>query len=589
MIFFLSLITLYLTNSCNFFSSKKLDIIPFEMSNGIETATYNQTLEFCEKISKLSPKIKYQSIGKSSQGYKIPMLIIDNDRYFTLKKVRKSGKVVLLIQANVHAGETDGNDAGMLLLKDMVLNNSFPKNITILFLPVVNPDGLNRFSAHNRINQNGPAKMGWRTNAQNLNLNRDFVKTETPEIQAWLKLFNSWKPDFTIDVHVTDGADYQYVLTYIVETMGNMNEIQTQWLEKYIEDTRKKVHNQGIPTFPYTSFKKWHDPRSGLYLRPTPPMLSTGYIALQNRPSILIEAHSLKPFKQRVEAVLSFIRESISFLETEAQTLVEINQKSDILSTKLFENHSLIPLDFTLTEKCDTVDFLGVEYDVIKSDLTGGDWFQYHTDKPITYQLPMFQTVTPTVEVTLPAAYIVGSEWSFIKRKLDFHGIKYVNLQSDSEIEANTYMMSNPKWSPVSIESRLMLTSVELSKSVKKHSLTKGTFIIPTNQPSSKIIAAIFDPNSSVSFLKYGFFNSVFEQTEYFETYKMEIIAREMLDSIPDLFQNFENWRNEQPQTPSHYEQLGWFWRQTPYFDYKKNVYPVLEVDEKNIQLLNEK
>lgn len=309
---------------------------PFEISGGNRTATYNETMEFCNKAQALSANIQMQTIGESSQGYEIPMLIIDRNQNFTTDKVRHSGNAVLLIQANIHSGEPDGNDAGMLLINEMLSSGSFPANTTILFIPVMNPDGLNNMSAYSRINQNGPEEVGWRTNGQRLNLNRDFVKADSPEIQAWLKIFNAWLPDFTMDIHVTDGADYQYVLTYIMENMGNMDAPQTQWQNSYIDNVlNAKMTSAGYPSFPYVSFKQWHNPRSGLYMRPSLPMMSTGYLALQNRPAIVVETHSLKPFKQRVEAVLCLIKETIMYIEKEYKALLEINRQSDSLTVQL--------------------------------------------------------------------------------------------------------------------------------------------------------------------------------------------------------------------------------------------------------------
>ena len=365
-----------------------------------------------------------------------------------------------------------------------------------------------------------------------------------------------------------------------------MDSVQTEWQNKYIENViNTKMLTAGFPMFPYVTFKKWHDPRSGLYMRPSSPMLSSGYLTLHNRPMILVEAHSLKPFKQRVEAIFYLMKETIAYLDNEYQTLLEANHLSDSLVLQLPRLNQQYPLSYLLTDKCDTINFLGVDYDIIKSDLTNGDWFQYKPDSPRTFQIPMYKTIEPADFVEIPAAYIIGPEWGpLIQRRLDLHGIKHKTISEDIDININTYVMNNPSWNKTPHEGRFMLNDVELTQISQNQHLIPGAIVIPTNQRRVKLIMNMFDPHSANSFLKYGFFNAIFEQSEYFETYVMEPMARKMLDTIPELKERFNAWKKSQPQQPTAYEQLYWFYQQTPYYDSKKNIYPVFSIDDQSLE-----
>ncbi|MEI6901281.1 MAG: M14 family zinc carboxypeptidase, partial [Bacteroidota bacterium] len=234
----------------------------FEKSGGVETSRYEETMNFCTRLSDASSWVTFTSFGKSGQGNSLPLLIVDSQGLKTADEVRKSGKAVLLVEACIHPGECEGKDAGITLIRDIVINKKYPgllDHLTLLFIPIFNVDGFTRFGPYNRINQNGPKEMGWRVNANNLNLNRDFLKAETPEMQAWLKLFNEWMPDFFIDSHTTDGADYQYVITYQMETFGNMDKGLTDWSKStFIPQMLGKMDEAGFPLFPYIEFRDWH-------------------------------------------------------------------------------------------------------------------------------------------------------------------------------------------------------------------------------------------------------------------------------------------------------------------------------------------
>lgn len=556
----------------------------YEKSDFLETPRYEETIEYAKKLADASDYISYSSFGKSLQNRDLPVLIIDKNKNFTPESVKKSGNVILLIEACIHSGESEGKEAGFMLIRDIVIYNKYPElldHTTILFIPIFNADGHERFSAYNRINQNGPKEMGWRTIANNLNLNRDFSKADAVEMQYWLKLFNAWLPDMFMDIHTTDGADYQYQLTYGMHTMGDMNQEQTEWQKKYLSEVEDKLFEDNVLMFPYVSFRRWHDPRSGLIRGTASPRYSTGYLASQNRPALLIETHMLKDYKTRVEASYQILKRTLEILQKEYAVLKKINQNADQEAAELAGKELI--LDYYTSEKDSTlVKFKGVEYDIVQSDLTNDIWVQF-SDIPKDYELVLFDKIIPSAKVKLPEAYIIPVEWSDIIHRLDLHGIKYTTLNEAKDFDIISYKFSNVSFANYPFEGRQMVNSFNKEEISLTKTFQKGSVIVPANQRTAKLIAHLLEPDGPDSFLKWGFFNSIFERKEYVETYVMEKMAREMIAENPILKDEYEKAVAENPQYyDNQWTKLFWFFERTPYWDQQKDVYPIGKLTKTN-------
>ncbi|MDD2962476.1 MAG: M14 family zinc carboxypeptidase [Bacteroidales bacterium] len=552
---------------------------PCEKTAFRETPRYDATIDFCKRMAAASPLVHYTTFGKSPQGRDLPLMVLDVNGNFDPASVRKSGNTVLLIQACIHPGEPEGKDAGLMLLRDIAFREKHRlelQNVTILFIPIFNVDGHERFGPYNRINQNGPSQMGWRTTMQNLNLNRDFMKADAPEMQAWLKLYSSWLPDFFIDTHTTDGADYEYVLTYALEDRGNIDPALGEWLaRKFTPAMEKKMEEAGFPVFPYVSFRQWHNPRSGLVSRPAPPMLSQGYAAVHNRPGLLVETHMLKPYKPRVESTLEILRIGIQTLHTEGEELRRMFAQADLSAATAASRGQKIAVrfDVSLTDSL-MVDFKGIEYHSEKSDLTGGEWFIYGHN-PQLFTLPMFNKPVVTQWVELPQAYIIPVEFSEVIDRLKLHGIEVQYLPSEATLDVATYRFTNVSFRRTSNEGRQM-PSYQTEPVKRTFVFAPGSAVVFTNQRSSRLIAHLLEPDAQDSFMSWGFFNAFFEQKEYSETYVMEKMARKMLRADTTLNQRFNKFMDENPTLrDNQWEQLNWFYRQTPYYDQRHNIYPV--------------
>lgn len=571
---FLSLALLFV------FSISNSQITYFEQSGGTKTPRYQESVEYAHLLANTYPEVQYKSFGTSPQGRELPLLIVNKKGQFTPDQ-QPVDQMVILVQACIHAGESEGKDAGFMLIRDLLNGErkiELPDNVSLLFIPIFNVDGHEHFGPYNRINQNGPEEMGFRITAQGLNLNRDYMKAESPEMQDWLKLFNEWDPDFFIDCHTTDGADYQYVLTFSMETNGNMDPGLSKWQkEEYIPAMEKHMNKAGFPIFPYVNFRNWHDPRSGLRGGAAPPMISQGYTALLNRPGLLIETHMLKPYKQRVYSTYEMLLFAVDHLSKNAGDLKKRIVKADQKWRNGSQIGESIAIDYT-TSKTDSimVDFLGVDYDIVHSDLTGGNWFQYHPEKKVTFSLPYFNKVLPAVEVNLPKAYLIPAEWTEIIQKLDLHGIAYYHLASEQEMDVSEYRFSDVKWAKSSFEGRHQINDFKLSEAKAKKVYPAGTVVVPMNQNKARLAACLLEPKANNSLLSWGFFDVIFEQKEYAESYVMEKLAREMLKENPKLKVEFEAWKKDHPElAQNQWMQLNWFYQRSPYWDDRINLYPV--------------
>lgn len=563
---------------------------PFELSGGNATPRYDETVAYCRHLAGASEWIHFTSFGRSPQDRDLPLLVVDKNGNFTPRAVRDSGNAVILIEACIHSGECCGKDAGLMLVRDMTVAKMDPRllnRVTVLFIPIFNVDGHERFGPYGRINQNGPKEMGWRTTAQNLNLNRDFLKADAPEMRAWLRLFTTWLPDFFVDIHSTDGADYQYPITYAMEIHGNMDADLTEWCRGYIDSVTKSMAAAGFPLSPYVSFRDWHDPRSGLESYASGPRYSQGYAAVQNRPGLLVEAHMLKDYETRVRGTLALLKQTLKVLNEDFRELRSLAKEADARTASHAFREEPFALSFETLPEVEEIDFLGVEYDVVKSDLTGGDWVRWG-DEPLTFRIPHYSKVVPKTTVKLPEAYLVPPECGEVIDRLELHGVEVRRLRRPARVRIRTFRFDNIRWEAerpwhsLPYEGR-HLCRFDAKSALEEREFPAGTAIVDMNQRAARVAAHILEPSGPDSFVHWGFFNTALQRVEYVESYVIEEMARKMLAEDPELKAAFENKKEEDKEFASNpWAIRDWFYRRTPYYDDRAFLYPVGFIDERD-------
>jgi hypothetical protein len=552
-----------------------------EQTDYRETPTYAETLAYARRIERASRLVRVTEFGRSGEGRALPLVVAAKGNAFTPAAARAAGKLVLLVQANIHAGETDGLDAGLALLRDIAITKSRESlldHVTFLFIPVYNVDGFERRSPFNRINQNGPSEMGWRGTATNLNLNRDYMKADAPETRAWLRLWNEWSPDLFVDCHVTDGADFRYNVTYQYEQHQNVPEPLLGWMKSAF-DTRivPATETSGNLLAPYITLRDGRDPSKGMEGFIETPRYSTGYTPTRNRPGLLIETHMLKDYRTRVRGTYDLLVAVLAELNRDPQGLRRVLRETDDAITaegRTYDPARRVPLRLDFTDKTEPFKFKGVEFRIERSDVSGGERIIYG-DKPVDLTIPYFNEARVTASVAPPLYYVVPPQWTDVISVLAAHGLQMKQLAEPATLEVESYRFSDVRWSPAPFEGRNTVTQKN-TKVRERRLYREGSVIIPLAQASARVAVHLLEPDSPDSFVSWGFFNPIFEQKEYGESYMLEKLAREMLAKDENLRREFERRVATDPQfVKSQRARLSFFYDRSPYADARLNLYPV--------------
>ncbi|MEZ5424701.1 MAG: M14 family metallopeptidase [Pyrinomonadaceae bacterium] len=544
-----------------------------------ETPRYPETIEFSRKLASASPLIEYRSFGKSGEGRDLPLLIASEGKTFSPETARKKGKAVILIQACIHAGESDGKDAGFALLRDIAITKTraeLLKDTVILFIPIYNVDGHELFSPYNRINQNGPEEMGFRANSAGLNLNRDYMKADAPETRAWLKLWNEWDPDFFIDCHVTDGADFRYNITYEYAHFQEVSPFIKNWMDRHFDGRIvPKVESEGNLLTHYVAFNG-REITGGIATFIATPRFATGYTPLRNRAGLLIEAHSLKNYRSRVRGTYDVLRYTIEEIIADKASLFEANRKADEATVergKTYDPKRQFPLRLRITDKATEFDFKGVEYAKEKSDISGVERIVYGT-APLDIKIPRYDEARVSASAAPPLYYIVPPQWQNVVEVIKAHGIKFQRVEKPLKTEVESYRFEDVKWATGSFEGRVTL-SYKTVPIKETREFPAGSILIPLDQKAADVAIHLLEPDSPDSFMYWGFFNPIFEQKEYGEGYVIEKMAREMLAKDPQLRKEFEEKLKDENFAKNPFARLNFFYIRSPYYDKNIGLYPV--------------
>jgi len=546
-----------------------------------KTSKYDEAIAYSKRLVTASPWIRYRSIGKSGENRDIPLLIAANNKAFTPQAARKSGKAVIFIQAGIHAGEIDGKDAGFALLRDIAVTKTRRElldNAVILFVPIYNVDGHENSGPFMRINQNGPDEMGFRANAKNLNLNRDYMKADAPETRAWLALWNEWKPDLFIDCHVTDGADFRYNVTYEYAHFQEVSPFIKGWMDEHFDGkVVPRVESEGNLLTHYVEFAG-REVTGGIATFIATPRFATGYTAIRNRAGLLIETHSLKPYRSRVRGTYDVLRYTVEEAGKERASLFDANKKADaetIERGRTYDPDRQFPLRLTNDDKAARIVFKGVEYRMEDSVLSGGKRIVYGP-KPVDYTIPRFDEGKVAASVAPPLYYIIPPQYKEVINLLRAHGVRIMRRDTGFHTDIESYRLSEPKWATASFENRITL-SAKKSLVTEPGSFPADTLLVPMDQEAANVAIHLLEPDSPDSLLYWGFFNSIFEQKEYGESYMIEKIAPDLLAKDPDLKRQFEEKLKDPEFAKNPGARLRFIYERSPWFtEQKVGFYPVL-------------
>ena len=549
-----------------------------------KTGRYDEVIRLCVAYQKAYPKqVRCEEFGRSPEGRPMMVLIATRTGAFTAAEATMRNIPVLLVQGGIHAGEIDGKDAGFLALR-AALDNTAAKGAldkqVLLFVPVFNVDGHERFGKWNRPNQRGPMEMGWRTTAQNFNLNRDYAKADAPEMRAMLRLVNAWDPLATIDLHVTDGAQFEHDISITAEPVhagdAQLRKSGTALRDAVISD----LTAQGsLPLSFYPSFVVDDDPSSGFTDSVAPPRFSTGYFLTRNRIGVLVETHSWKDYPTRVRITRNTVVSLLSQFAAHGEEWLKTAKAADARAAGVAGQ--AVVLTYKATDKARIIDFKGYEYTRTMSDISGALMTRYDDKKPQIWKLALRDDIQPDLSIIAPkGGYIVpAAQAASVAEKLSQHGITFRKLtQPITNAALETFRADEAKLSADSFESHQRL-SVQGAWKAEARDVKAGSLFVPIAQAKSLLVMSLLEPLAPDSLLAWGEFNNAFERKEYMEAYVAEDVAREQLAADPTLAAAFKNkLATDADFAKSPAARLEFFAQRHSSWDQQFNLYPVMRI-----------
>ncbi len=553
-----------------------------EQSGFVRTGRYEEVVALCPTFERAFPEnVRCLRFGTTPEGRPMLALAASADGVLDPAAARARKRPVILLQGGIHAGEIDGKDAGFLLLRQLLTGEAGKgvlNGVTLLFVPVFNVDGHERFGANHRPNQIGPEEMGFRVTAQRFNLNRDYVKADSPEMEAMLRLLDAWDPILYADLHVTDGAEFQPGIAVLLEP-AQIGAPELRELGKKAEDfIQQKLAAFGPLPF-YPSFVDDEDPASGFAHGIGPPRFSHAYWAARNRFGVLVETHSWKNYAERVRSTREACLAMLELGASEGPAWLEAAAAADQADRK---GGRKVALSYKPKGKPVTLAFPGYHYDRIPSAVSGKTYVRYDTSRPEVWNVPFWPEMEPAAEVTPPAGgWIVPAAWAdVVGHKLMLHGFSYVSLPAQRDLAVRTFRAEEVKFAPAPFEGHHPVT-LRGSWKPERRDVPGGSLFVPANQPGRALLTHLLEPTGPDSLVAWGFFDGSFERKEYIETYVLEPAAEAMLKNDPALRAEFQKRLADPAFAGDPKARLDFFAQRHPSWDEVVNLYPVYEVDRK--------
>ncbi|QGZ96121.1 M14 family metallopeptidase [Terricaulis silvestris] len=546
-------------------------ITPAEANGFTETPNYAETRAWIERLAAASPMIRIESFGRSPQGRELFVVFATADG-----EDLDHDKPTLFVQAGIHPGEIDGKDAMFMLLRDIAFGEkrALLDRVNLVFVPIFNVDGHERASPYNRPNQRGPSNQGWRNTAQNLNLNRDYTKLDAPETRAMLALLQSVRPDLYIDVHVTDGMDYQYDITY--GFMGRDRSYAAsphiaRWLNQHFRpEVDEALDRNGHVPADLIFANNDRDLAEGLAAFTFSPRFSQSYGDMVGMPSVLIENHSLKPYRQRVLGTYVLLEESLRLLARHGGSL------RSAVAADARERPRTLPVGWTQTEApISQRPFLPIEHESYRSTASGAEETRWIGRNAAPTRMPQYGQES-TITLQRPRAYWVPATKQDVITVLRLHGIQFETITEARTVNIELLRLPQARAGVAPVEGRTRVTAGEPDRITREEWMPPGSIRVPTDQPLGDLAMILLEPQSEDSFFAWGFFNEILQRVEYLEAYALAPMADEMLANDAALRAEFEAKLATDPAFAADPDaRLAWFYARSPYYDTRYQLYPV--------------
>ena len=560
-----------------------------ERSGFRATASYEETIDFLHRLDEASEAIRLETFGTSAQGRPLPLVVLSAEGAFTpeaaARLAEERGKPVVLVQNAVHAGEIDGKDASLMLLRDVALGRrpELAAAATLLVVPIYNVDGHERVSPWNRPNQDGPEEgMGFRTTTSGLDLNRDHLKAVSPEARGVLALFDRWRPHLHVDDHVTDGSDHGWVLTWSWAEPPQVHPAIGAWLAEHMPRVLAVTEAKGHPAGPYVDLEDRSDPSQGFSSRIAEPRFATGYYPLRQRPSILVEMHSYKPYRERVLANRDFLAELVVEAGRGGRTLIDAvaaAQAATVAAGRPDAPPSTAVLSWVDAPEPDRLVVPFHEWRLEPSVALGVPVLVYGDELRPT-EVDWYHRPAPEKTVARPRGYLVEPGWPAIEERLAAHGLRVERLVRPVDAAVETIHVPAPAFADTSYQG-LVRVAAEVERRPARMRVPAGTLWVPADQPAFDVAIHLFEPDAPDSLFAWGLLSTVTERKEYIEARVLEPLVRELLASAPGLAAEWAAALEDEAFAADPQARWEWWYRRTPYWDATVGRLPVVRVLER--------
>lgn len=505
---------------------------PIVNPHGLEklnkTPTYSQITTYYSNLAAANSTMKYMAVGPTDVADSLRVLYYSADGAFEPSDWAQSGKIIILINNGIHPGEPDGIVACMQLLWDIAQKKvTVPANVVLAVVPVFNIGGALQQRIHTRANQNGPEVTGFRGNAQNLDLNRDFMKMDALETQSMVQFFQQLAPDILIDNHVSNGADYQHIMTLLSTQHDKLGGPMGRYLNDVFEPALyKDMKTRGYDLVPYVNV--WgQTPDKGWKTFIETPRFMSGYAAMEHTYAFVAETHMLKPFADRVASTYSLMQSMIKFAGNHSDEIAKSRQAQ----TQWIGNSRKLQLNWTVdTSVSTTIDFKGYKGGYKPSDISGQPRLYYDRSQPYDAKIPYYNHCVAKDTMTVPKAYIIPKAWKRVIDRLKMNYVNMVQFDRDTTIAINAYYISEYTTSPSPYEGHYIHSAVKTEQVKQRITFRKGDYYISTNQQERRYLVEALEPVSVDGFFAWGFFDAILQQKEYYSAYVFEDLAAEMLN-----------------------------------------------------------
>lgn len=541
-----------------------------------QTNTYQEVISFYEHLSETNPTIKLLEAGTTDAGLPLHQVVFNENSNFNFDQINKE-KAVLLINNGIHPGEPDGIDASMKLFSDLASGTiKPPKNTVIVCIPVYNIGGALNRNSTSRANQNGPEEYGFRGNARNYDLNRDFIKSDSKNARAFAEVFHKINPDVFIDTHVSNGADYQYTLTHLFTQHNKLGgELGNYLHQTFIPEFERKLLTKQWDITPYVNVFN-RPPDAGFSQFFDSPRYSTGYTTLFNTLGMMIETHMLKPYKSRVEGTYEILKTMLELTDENYKKIKELRAEAN----ENYKPGKSYPVQWIIdSTQLTKLDFKGYEAVYKTSEVTGHERLFYNREKPFSKQVDYYNYFKPSLEVSIPKAYIIPKGWWNVIELLTINKIEMHPIKNDTLISTEVYRIEDFKTRDAPYEGHYFHYETKVSKTTQKTAVPKGDFFVFTNQPGLRYLLETLEPQAIDSFFNWNFFDAILQQKEGFSPYVFEEVALELLNNNPKLKQGFETKKEEDESFRNDwYSQLNWLYKKSEHYEKAHLNYPILRV-----------